>query len=134
MAEPSRPLSGLLNWDRVDTLIERIQSIGPWYIFSPMKGAESLFEAGGGDAARFLADRTEDLKNLPHGPGWIYVYTPDTPSWIKIYDPRKCGSSCSMTTPPAWWEMDLTDPSPRIAPDDPLPQEKKSLLHLFKGK
>jgi len=134
MANPSRPLTGLLNWERVERLIERIRPLGPWYIFSPMEGADSLFEAGGEEASFFLAERTEELKRRPYGPGWIYVHTPDAPSWIKIYDPCKCGSSCSMTTPPAWWEMDLTDPVDRIAPVGSPVEEKKSFLHLLKGK
>ncbi len=133
MTKPSRPLTGLLNWERVDELIERIKPLGPWYIFSPTEGLESLFEAEGEEASRFLADRTEELKTRPHGPGWIYVHTPDAPSWIKIYDPCKCGSSCSVTTPPAWWEMELTDPRDQLA-QNPPEEEKKSLLHFFKGK
>lgn len=98
-----------------------------------MEGMESLFQAEGEEASRFLAARTDELKTLPHGPGWIYVHTPDVPSWIKIYDPRKCGSSCSVTTPPAWWEMELADPRDSLL-QDPPDDEKKSLLCFWKGK
>jgi len=133
MTKPSRPLTGLLSWEKVDALIERIKPLGPWYIFSPMKGMESLFQAEGEEASRFLAARTDELKTRRHGPGWIYVHTPDAPSWIKIYDPCKCGSSCSVTTPPAWWEMELTDPRDPL-PQDPPEDEKKPLLRFWKGK
>ncbi|NOY53173.1 MAG: hypothetical protein GXP58_06070 [Deltaproteobacteria bacterium] len=123
-----------MSWERVDELIKQIRSIGPWYIFSPAEGVDSLFEAGGEEASRFLVARTEELKARPYGPGWVYVHSPDAPSWIKIYDPCKCGSSCSITTPPAWWEMDLIDPADRIAPENSSMEEKKFLLHFFKGK
>ncbi len=111
----SRPLTGLLSWERVDALIEKVRSAGPWYIHAPAEGLPSLFSAEGDDAADFLAARTEDLKARRSGAGWIYVHTPDAPQWIKIYDPAKCGSSCSTTTPAAWWEMEVSDPRERLA-------------------
>jgi hypothetical protein len=110
MSDKPRALTGLLNWERVDEVIERIKTTGPWYIHSPMEGMNSLFMAEGGDASQFLAKLATELKTRPHGPGWVYVHNPESPSWIKIYDPSKCGSSCSVTTPPAWWEMELNDP------------------------
>jgi hypothetical protein len=134
MSNHTRPLTGLLSWEKVDELIERIKPLGPWYIFSPTEGIESLFQTNGEEAAKFLSERTEELKTRPHGPGWIYVHTPAAPSWIKIYDPCKCGSSCSMTTPPAWWEMELTDPRPRLEPVSSEEEEKKTLFGWWKGK
>jgi hypothetical protein len=132
MHQESRPLTGLLTWERVDKLIDDIQSIGPWYIHSPGNGLESLFVAQGEEAAAFLAERSSEIKARKHGAGWIYVHTPDTPLWIKIYDPMKCGSSCSMTTPDAWWEMELEDPRTKIPPENPAPREK-GLFSWLKG-
>ncbi len=131
MSNNSKPLTGLLQWERVEELIENIRSLGPWYIHSPHQGMESLFVAGGGEAAAFLFERSEEIKTRQSGAGWIYVHTPDSPSWIKIYDPFKCGSSCSTTTPPAWWEMKLEDPREDIPPEPQIP-EKKSLRSWFK--
>lgn len=131
MSNHSKALTGLLTWERVETLIEKIKSLGPWHIHSPMQGMESLFAAGGEEAAAFLAERSEEIKARKHGAGWIYVHTPDDPSWIKIYDPMKCGSSCSMTTPDAWWEMELTDPLKRVPAEDPAPV-KKGLFNWMK--
>ncbi len=129
----NRVLTGLLTWERVDELIEKVRSLGPWYIHAPEQGKESLFTAEGDEAAFFLSERTRELKTRPHGPGWIYVHTPDSPSWIKIYDPCKCGSSCSMTTPKAWWEMELEDPSESLdrhtSREDP-----KNLRGWWKGR
>ena len=131
MTEMTKPLTGLLTWERVEELIIKIKSIGPWYIHSPLQGMDSLFTIEGSAASDFLTERSEEIKNRKHGAGWIYVHTPDSPSWIKIYDPMKCGSSCSMTTPDAWWEMTLEDPREEYPPDEPV-QKKKGLVDWFK--
>ncbi len=129
----SRPLTGLLSWEGVDALIEKVRSIGPWYIHAPAEGLPSVFSAAGDDAAQFLLERTEELKSRQRGAGWIYVHTPDAPTWIKIYDPAKCGSSCSTSTPPAWWEMNVDDPRHRLA-DEAVPQRKASFLGRWQKK
>ena len=132
MSDKPKALTGLLAWERVDVLVDKIRSIGPWYIHSPLQGMDSLFLAQGTEASEFLAQLTGELKTRPHGPGWVYVHTPDSPSWIKIYDPAKCGSSCSTTTPPAWWEMVLEDPRPKEPAESP--PEKKGLFSRLMGK
>ncbi|OIP60726.1 MAG: hypothetical protein CO150_01480 [Nitrospirae bacterium CG_4_9_14_3_um_filter_53_35] len=137
MSNNSRPLTGLLTWERVDELIEKIKMIGPWYIHSPEKGMKSLFLSKGSEASLFLSDRSEEIKSRKHGAGWIYVHTPEAPSWIKIYDPMKCGSSCSMTTPKAWWEMTLMDPRESLPPEPQTPEkrgltERKYFSHFGK--
>ena len=132
MPNISKPLTGLLSWDPVEKLIERIKSVGPWYIHSPEKGMESLFVAGADEAVTFLSERVEDVKSRKQGAGWVYVYTPDAPSWIKIYDPYKC-ASCGTRSPKAWWEMKLEDPRENL-PGEPATREKKSLLHWCKNR
>ncbi len=133
MPKNSKPLTGLLSWERVEELIERIRSIGPWHIHSPAKGMETLFVAGGDEASIFLTERADEIKTRKLGAGWVYVHTPDSPSWIKIYDPLKCGSSCSMTTPDAWWEMGLEDPREKLPAEPPVP-EKKNILDWIREK
>jgi hypothetical protein len=132
MSTHSKALTGLLTWERVDELIGKIRSLGPWYIHSPADGMESLFTAGGSEAADFLTGRSEEIKARKHGAGWVYVHTPEAPSWIKIYDPMKCGSSCSMTTPNAWWEMDLEDPREKISCEEPA-AEKGGLMSWLRS-
>ncbi|MDX1763744.1 MAG: hypothetical protein R3231_05435 [bacterium] len=131
MSEEPKALTGLLTWERVDVLVDKIKAIGPWYIHSPLKGMDSLFVVQGAEASEFLAGLTRELKARPHGAGWVYVHTPKSPSWVKIYDPAKCGSSCSTTTPPAWWEMALKDPRPTGLPKSS--PEKKGLFSRFMG-
>ncbi|MEK6776368.1 MAG: hypothetical protein AABY87_05745 [bacterium] len=131
MSNRSKPLTGLLSWEPADELIERIRSIGPWYIHSPEKGMETLFVAEAGEASAFLAERIEDVKNRKQGAGWVYVHTPDAPSWIKIYDPYKC-ASCGTRSPKAWWEMALEDPREEQPQETPV-GAGKSVLHWLKN-
>ncbi len=130
MSTHSKPLTGLLSWEPVDKLIERIKTIGPWYIHSPQEGMETFFVAEADEATAFLAERTEDVKSRERGAGWIFVHTPDNPSWIKIYDPYKC-ASCGTRTPKAWWEMKLEDPRDEL-PAKPVVRGRKSPLDWFK--
>ncbi len=131
MSNRSKQLTGLLSWKPADELIERISSIGPWYIHSPEEGMETLFVAEAWEAAAFLAARIDDVKNRKQGAGWIYVHTPDAPSWIKIYDPYKC-ASCGTRSPKAWWEMELEDPREKYPTEAPVPG-RKSLLEWLKN-
>jgi hypothetical protein len=133
MSNNSKPLTGLLSWERVDDLIQRIKSIGPWRIHSPLKGMEeSFFVAEGGEAAAFLTEWSEEIKTRGNGAGWVYVHTPDSPSWVKVYDPLKC-ASCGTRTSKPWWEMELEDPGKNLAIDPPV-RKKKSILDWIRGK
>ena len=127
MSNGSKPLTGLLSWEPAEELVEKIRSIGPWYIHSPEQGEESLFVAEPEEASAFLAARIEDVKGRGQGAGWVYVHTPERPSWIKIYDPWKC-ASCGTRTPKAWWEMTIQDAGESL-PAEPSAAARKGLFH-----
>ncbi len=94
--------SGLLEWDDVEQLINRVKNSMEQWSFVYTQDEDEKGEMNADSAADFLRARMSELKKLDKICGWFYVHTKEEPSIIKIYHPRMSGGGCSRTTPPPW--------------------------------
>lgn len=115
-AKISGNFSGVLRWEDLDRLWDRIGSETGWHISAAGAPAPEA-PASREDLGKFLAEIAALLRSEHPEEycGIVYVDDPEAPSMAKIYDPSKIGSSCSRGKPyPPGWILSKDRPSSPI--------------------
>jgi len=101
-------LRGILNWDDLDHLWDRVTDPdgGPWFLYQAGREPADA-PATPREVAAFVAEVDTVLRREHREDycGIVYTDDPARPTYVKVYHPRGLGSSCALpghAVPPAW--------------------------------
>jgi hypothetical protein len=113
--------SGVLRWEQLTHLWERLQTAADdnWYLYAV--GEEPPVETVSGDALRRFIVEIDELLRREHDEeycGIVYVDDMDAPSFVKIFDPNNLGVSCGYSDNPPLpgWILSRLRPADLQAP------------------
>ena len=131
-ARLSGPFHGILQWQQLDRLWERIKT-GQWFFYQV---GETVPERPlTGDALAVRIDALNTLLRHDHDYdycGIVYVDDAEEPSLLKVYDPNNLGSSCShdIAPIPPLWIISTVRPAPAES-HGPAPKNRRHWWQLF---
>jgi hypothetical protein len=108
LAQFNGGFSGVLHWQQLDVLWERLRADanGGWYVYAV--GEPPPLEPAGAERLSLFISEVDKLLHAEHHHdycGVVYVDRSDAPSLVKIFDPNHLGSSCGssgMRVLPGW--------------------------------
>ncbi len=126
-----RPLTGVLTWDGLAALWQRVVALDGWYLYTVGEDPPTA-PATAGELAAFLRDLDARLRAEHDRDECGIVYGDDlaVPSLIKIYDPKRLGAVCGPSrgpVPPGWILS-------RVPPERlDSPQPRRPRFRFFRG-
>ena len=131
-ARLSGSFSGILKWEDLDALWDRIKS-GQWFFYQI--GEEMPVTPLSGNELAECIDALNTLLRHEHEYnycGIVFADSVETPTLIKVYDPNTLGSSCSCneTPAPARWILSTVQPA-FIESYVPSPNNRRRWWQLF---
>ena len=112
-------LSGLLDWDDVVEVFDRIRADGRgWWIYDTRSEVPAI-PVGESEIANALDEILSFLRRHHRADycGFVYVDDKNDPRLVKVYDPRNA-SSCSLGTPIPAYTISAMQPEPLPFGDD----------------
>jgi len=124
--------SGILQWQQIDELWERVKR-GEWYFYQ--LGQALPTSALHGDELARRIDALNALLRQEHDCsycGIVYADDVEHPALIKVYDPNNMDSSCGRNAPPSppGWILSTAAPA-LVEVQTPIPNNRKRWWQLF---